>query len=216
MKLWFKKKLPNREDLHNSRWLRWLGPTLQHPRLWHMSRRGIAMGLAIGVFFGLLIPVAQIPFSAAVAVVVRANLPVAVASTLVTNPVTFGPLYFGAYRLGKFVLGKNALPEEEVTAVIAQARGDGVAADQIPSGVVDRITGWWQQLGKLGKPLVVGLAILATIMGLVTYFLVSGIWALSILWSRRRRLRERIRFQTVKTPVAAAPVVKDSGRDGQP
>lgn len=214
MKLWFKKKLPSRETLHNNRWLRSLGPTLQHPRLWHMSRRGIAMGLALGVFFGLLIPVAQIPAAATAAVLLRANLPVAVVSTLVTNPVTFGPVYYGAYRVGKAVLGKRALPEEQVTAVIAQARGEGAA--EVPDGVLARLHSWWEQLGKLGKPLVVGLAIVATVTGLLAYFLVSGIWALSVVWSRRRRLRGRIRFQTVKPPAGPVAPHKDSGSDPLP
>src|SRR4051794_35702085 len=91
-------RIPSREHLQSNRWLRWLGPLLNDPRLWHMSRRGIALGLALGVFFGLLIPVAQIPVSAAAAVLLRANLPMAAASTFVTNPVTFGPVYYGAYR----------------------------------------------------------------------------------------------------------------------
>ena len=65
--------LPTRESLHNNRWLRWLGPALHHPRLWHMSRKGLALGMAHGIFFGLLIPVAQIPFSAALAVALRAT-----------------------------------------------------------------------------------------------------------------------------------------------
>ena len=72
------------------------------------------MGVAVGVFFGLLLPVAQIPVSAAVAVLLRANLPMAVASTLVTNPVTFGPVYYGAYRLGKALLGASAPAESRI------------------------------------------------------------------------------------------------------
>ena len=58
-----------------------MGPILQHPRLWHVSRRGIALGVALGLFFGLLLPIAQIPMSAGVAVALRANVPAAVAST---------------------------------------------------------------------------------------------------------------------------------------
>nr|WP_249221378.1 DUF2062 domain-containing protein [Cupriavidus sp. KK10] len=54
-----------------------------------MSRRG----LALEFFFGLLIPLAQIPLSAAAAVALRANVPAAVASPLVTNPMTLGPIY---------------------------------------------------------------------------------------------------------------------------
>ncbi len=97
--------LPSPETLQRNRWLRWLGPALHHPRLWHLSRRGLALGMAVGVFFGLLIPIAQIPLSAAAAVALRANVPAAVASTLVTNPVTFGPVYYVAWRLGSAVLG---------------------------------------------------------------------------------------------------------------
>ena len=76
--------IPTREQLLANRWLRWLSPWLGHPRLWLWSRRGVALGVALGVFFGLLIPLAQIPLSAAAAVVLRANLPAAAASTLVS------------------------------------------------------------------------------------------------------------------------------------
>lgn len=95
-----RRHLPTPHDLAANRWLRWIGPRLHHPRLWHMSRRGIAAGMSIGVFFAFLIPVAQIPFSAAVAVAMRANVPTAVASTLVTKPVTFPPVYFAAWKVG--------------------------------------------------------------------------------------------------------------------
>ncbi|MCU0762467.1 MAG: DUF2062 domain-containing protein [Hydrogenophaga sp.] len=118
MKNRLKSWLPKPEELLNNRWLRWLGPALRHPRLWHFSRKGIAMGMALGIFFGLLIPVAQIPFSAATAVLLRANLPMAVASTLVTNPVTFGPVYYGAYHLGKAVLGERPLTDEQAMQVV--------------------------------------------------------------------------------------------------
>src|SRR5690606_24359647 len=111
MKAKLKRLIPTRESVQQNRWLRWLGPTLLEPRLWHMGRRGIALGVALGVFFGFLIPIAQIPASAAMAVVLRANVPMAIASTLVTNPVTFGPIYYAAYRLGSFIV--TAPPVEE-------------------------------------------------------------------------------------------------------
>ncbi|MEZ5702179.1 MAG: DUF2062 domain-containing protein [Burkholderiaceae bacterium] len=88
MKKRLKAWLPNPQTIKDNRWLRWMGPALHHPRLWHFSRKGIAMGLALGIFFGLLIPVAQMPLAAGAAIAMRANLPMAVASTLVTNPVT--------------------------------------------------------------------------------------------------------------------------------
>lgn len=57
--------LPSAEAILANRWLRWLSPALHHPRLWHMSRRGLALGMALGFFFGLLIPLGQVPLSAA-------------------------------------------------------------------------------------------------------------------------------------------------------
>ena len=118
MKERLKAWLPTPQAIKDNRWLRWMGPALQHPRLWHFSRKGIAMGLALGIFFGLLIPVAQMPLAAGAAIVLRANLPMAVASTLVTNPVTFGPVYYGAYHLGKAILGHEPVSDEQAGAYL--------------------------------------------------------------------------------------------------
>lgn len=196
MKQKFKQWLPDPETVRTNRWLRWMGPILKHPRLWHLSRKGIAMGLALGIFFGLLIPVAQIPFAAATAVLLRANLPMAVASTLVTNPVTFGPVYFGAYQLGKFILNEPALSEEEALKALDKAH----AVPNSDLSLSDRIRVWTKQFGKIGKPLVVGLAIVATFSGLLVYFLASGLWTLRTRWTRRQRLRKR----SPQRPPAAA------------
>lgn len=187
MKQKFKQWLPDPDTVRTNRWLRWMGPILKHPRLWHFSRKGIAMGLALGIFFGLLIPVAQIPFAAATAVLLRANLPMAVASTLVTNPVTFGPVYYGAYQLGKIVLGQPALSEEEALKALDKAH----ATPNADLSLSERMRVWMKQFGKIGKPLVVGLAIVATFSGLLVYFLASGLWTLKIRWNRRQRLRQR-------------------------
>lgn len=172
--------MPTPDALRSNRWLRWLGPALHHPRLWHMSRRGIALGMALGVFFGLLIPLAQIPLAAGAAVVLRANVPAAVASTLVTNPVTFGPVYYAAWRLGSAILGEPVGEDEQPPQMQEEAA-------EIPdqgwlTTVVQRIRG-------VGKPLLLGLAIVATVVGLLTYLMVTWIWHAKVVWQRRRRQR---------------------------
>lgn len=103
----FKRWLPDVAKVRENRWLRWLGPALYHPALWSLRRRGFAKGMSLGIFFGLLIPVAQIPLSACAAVLLRAHVPAAIASTLVTNPVTFGPVYYAAWKLGDAMLGEH-------------------------------------------------------------------------------------------------------------
>lgn len=143
-----------------------------------MSRRGLALGMALGFFFGLLIPLAQIPLSAAAAVALRANVPAAVASTLVTNPLTFGPVYYAAWRLGSAVLGDTAPAPPTPDPGMEAAASD---------------ESWWQTATRrilgVGKPLLLGLAILATAVGFATYFIVSAVWRISVVWKWRRRHR---------------------------
>ncbi|MBB1075492.1 DUF2062 domain-containing protein [Rhodoferax sp. 4810] len=176
-------RLPTPEQITGNRWLTWLRPWLQQPKLWHWSRRGVAMGVALGVFFGLLIPIAQIPLSVAAAIVMRANIPTAVASTLVSNPVTFGPIYYGAYRLGVWVTGSKEPPK-----TIDQAG--------LPTSVDAENTSVWQRINHLGKPLLVGLSITAVLMGLLTYALISLIWRWRTLAKRRSRAHQKISQET--------------------
>lgn len=168
-------RLPTREQLSANRWLRWLGPYLHHPRLWHWSRRGVAIGVAMGVFFGLLIPVAQIPFAATAAIVLRANVPAAIASTLVTNPVTFAPIYYAAYHAGAWIIG-----ETEHGAESEAARAERLAQED---------AGFWQRVSGLGGALLTGLLLFATLAGLLAYGIITLGWR---IWVWRRRQRKRL------------------------
>jgi uncharacterized protein (DUF2062 family) len=185
MKNRIKSWLPSPDTVRQNRWLRWMGPILNNPRLWHFSRKGIALGMALGVFFGLLIPIAQIPASATLAVLLRANVPMAMASTLVTNPVTFGPVYYGAYHLGEWVLGQDSNDMPEALKPL-----------ETSTEVIDRtwresISHWFEQITTVGKPLAVGLVILACFFGVAVYAVVSLLWVLKTRWSRRQRIRQR-------------------------
>jgi uncharacterized protein (DUF2062 family) len=176
----WRRWLPSQEAVQGNRWLRWIGPALHHPRLWHLNRRGVALGLALGLFFGLLVPIAQIPLAGGAAVLLRANVPMAVASTLVTNPVTFGPVYYAAWRTGNAILGDDGQGQPQA-AQAAPATGSPAA----PAG------NWWerawQRIQQAGKPLLLGLAIFATAFGLLGYLLVTLAWRLKVLLARRRR-----------------------------
>jgi uncharacterized protein (DUF2062 family) len=176
-----RKYLPDEQAVQKNRLLRWLGPILRHPRLWHINRRGIALGLAIGVFMGLLIPIAQIPFSAVLAIILRANLPIAIASTLVTNPFTFAPLYYLAYRIGGALVGNDdpAVTEESLEKQI--------------EGLADWLGYWFEKVAALGRPLVVGLAVIASAGAVLAYFGVTLLWRLQVMWRLRLRRKRRQR-----------------------
>jgi len=175
----FRRFLPDPHTLREHRALRWMGPVLHHPRLWHVNRRGIAMGIAIGVFFGLLIPVAQIFFAAAAALLLRANIPAAVGSTLITNPFTFAPVYYAAYHLGAWMLGHAEVAVEEVDlGNVAANTSTGLAL-------------WVDRVATVGAPLALGLLTLAASLSVLIFFAVHWTWRLRIVraWQRRKANR---------------------------
>jgi uncharacterized protein (DUF2062 family) len=172
-----RRLVPTRDDARRSRMLRWLGPLLDREWLWHLNRRTVATGAALGVFFGLIIPVAQTPFAAAGAILLRANLPAAALCTLVSNPFTVGPIYWLAHLAGSAILGP-AGPGES-----GSASGDGIDAAGVPATSAD----WILRIAEVGAPLMVGLALFAAGGALFAYLAVRVIWRLHVVWQRRRR-----------------------------
>lgn len=173
--------LPSEEKLRAQRSLRWLGPLLRRPWVWHLNRRRVALGAAIGVFFGLLVPVLQIAAAAGVAVLLRANLPVAAAATLVSNPLTYVPIWVAAYRTGGALLG------ESIDAEQARAQAEALA-EQLDADAVDARS-WSQRLLSIGKPLMLGLAVFAVAGALLTWFAVQLLWTIAVRLRRRRASR---------------------------
>jgi uncharacterized protein (DUF2062 family) len=165
-----------------------MGSGIQHPRLWQLSRRGIALGFAIGIFYGLLLPFGQIPLAGITAILLRGNVPVAMASTFISNPVTFPVIYYLAYRLGLLLIGDDAAAAE-----LAGPWPDPLLFDAQIAQAEDR--GWlastWAYLDALGKPLLLGLAVMAVTGSLLSHLLVNQAWRLSARVAWRRRLRER-------------------------
>ncbi|MGQ3051577.1 MAG: DUF2062 domain-containing protein [Roseateles sp.] len=171
--------LPTEERLRDSRSLRWLRPLLQRPWLWQLTRRRVANGAAIGVFFGLLIPLLQIAAAAAGALLLRANLPVAAAATLVSNPVTYVPIWVAAHQTGSALLGHATSTE--------QARSQASAlADQLDAGEADTRS-WAQRLLGIGKPLMLGLSLFACIGAALTWATVHLAWIAATTARRRGR-----------------------------
>lgn len=189
MRDWIRRRMPSEEKLRAQPALRWLAPLLLRPGLWHLNRRRVALGAGIGVFCGFLIPLAQIAGAALLALLLRANLPVAAVATLVTNPVTFTPIFVLAYKTGAAVLGEKVEPS---AAAALQAAADADDAGDTTAGTaVDAQPGWIARARAIGKPLVVGMAVFAVVGGIGTWALVHLAWTAAVLLKRRRRRRRR-------------------------
>lgn len=98
--------LPSRDRILKSRWVRPVAHRLSDPLIWRLTRRTVARGAALGLLMAFLVPIGQTLAAAVLALSFRANLAVAAAATLVTNPLTFAPIYFAAYQLGNRLFGR--------------------------------------------------------------------------------------------------------------
>lgn len=193
-----KRLLPTHESIAGNRWLRWLGPALLHRSLWHMSRRGVALGAAIGVFFSFITPIAQIPLAAGLSVLLRANVPATVVATLVNTPPTFGPVYYGAWRVGSWMLGEEA---DEALAPQALRPGQAGAAAEPGPGTPAAAQGWrryWNVAQEIGKPLLLGALVFAAVFAALAYALVNVVWHWRVRRKLLRRQRERLSRQRVR------------------
>ncbi|MEK9811795.1 MAG: DUF2062 domain-containing protein [Bordetella sp.] len=185
MKQFIKRWTPTAETVRSNRSLRWLGPLLDRPWLWRLNRRSVSMGVALGVFFGFIIPVLQSLFSAIFALVFRANLPVAIVSTLVSNPFTYVPIGILAYELGATILGESTTPEH---LAFFEDTFEDVNAHN-PST--------WDQILSVGKPVFLGLAIFAVVGSTSAFVITNLVWR--ILVSSQRYKRQRQRLSIAKT-----------------
>jgi uncharacterized protein (DUF2062 family) len=104
-KKFFKKWLPDSQKIRDSKYLRILGPLSHNPNLWHLNRYSVATAFSIGFFCAWIPLPMHMLLAALLAVLFRANLPLAVSLVWVVNPITMVPLFFFAYELGAKLLG---------------------------------------------------------------------------------------------------------------
>ena len=170
-----KRFLPQHETIRANRWFRPFAGTLLHPRLWHLNRHSAAGGFAVGLFCGMIPGPLQMIGAAIFCLVFRVNLPLALVTTLYSNPLTIVPLYVLAYKMGTWAMGlegRNFTPPPEL-GELRLGEWLGVLVE-------------W--MAGLGKPLALGLILLAASLSLAGYVGVKAVWRIWLIrtWHGRR------------------------------
>lgn len=181
LRKYIKKYLPSYESIQQNRFVGLFGELLRHHNLWYVHRRSVAGGVAVGFFAGLIPgsnPV-QFFFAALFARIFRVNLPVAVFTTLYSNPFTIVPIYIAAYSIGEIVLGggNGAMPMADLNLM------NKSISEWVPA-MVDWVI-------SLGKPVLAGLLLLALILPITSYIAVRGAWRVYMIYEWRTRARRR-------------------------
>lgn len=155
-------------------YLRPFHAVLAHPVYFSINRRAVTGAVALGIFIGMLPFVGHTPVVAAAALLLRVNLPVALASVWIANPLTYAPIFYGEYRLGAFLLNlphsgwSLAMPWHELM----------------------------EQLAATWRPLWLGAVVGGFMMSALGYVVANTAWRLTT----RSRLRRRAALRQGRQP----------------
>lgn len=167
----FRRYLPDPDKLRAHRLLRVFSRWLHHPSLWHINRRGVSVGLAIGLFWAFIpIPMQMLP-STAFALALRANVPAAIAGAWVTNPLTMAPAILLCYHVGAGILG---VPTHELSVRLSW----------------DWLTG---ELLRYWQPFLLGCVIIGTAAAALGYYAIQLLWRWHVVraWERRSMIKTK-------------------------
>ena len=99
-----KDLLPTSETLLENRTLKLFGPQLADPRLWHFNRHSLNKAVYIGVLSAFFPLPGQMLLALIGALIFRANVPMALGLTWITNPLTTLPVFYAGYYIGAKIL----------------------------------------------------------------------------------------------------------------
>lgn len=176
---YIRRFLPDGNTVRANKYLAWLGTWLEHPSLWALNRDSVAGGFAIGLFAGLVPGPLQMITAALLAVPLKKNLPVALVTTLYTNPLTIAPLYLLAYGYGRLLMGANHHPVKVEPFTWDWAHW------------IDSAQALAHWTLSLGPPLAIGLVALAITLAAAGYAVVQIGWRVYITLAWRARARRR-------------------------
>lgn len=144
-------------------------PWLQDERLWGIRRRTVVPAFALGVFIAFQPVPGHTLIALAMAILLRVNIPVAVLSCWLSNPITVGGMLYAGYELGRRLLDLE--PQR-------------MAFDLSWEWFTHTLLANWQ-------PLVLGCLLLGAICAATAYMALDVLWRYSIANYKSEKRRKR-------------------------
>ncbi len=168
-----RRYLPNRQTIRGYRPLRVFGRLLHDPNIWHLNRYSTSGAVAVGLFMAFMPIPFQMVAAGGLAIMLRLNLPLAVALVWVTNPITIPPLFLFCYNIGTCEIGN-----------VYQELAFAWSWEWFRAELVQR-----------SEPLLVGCSIVGFLSALAGYFSARMLWRWHVIraWENRKRRRTRNR-----------------------
>lgn len=171
IKRYLRKIIPEKHVIQKHDGLKLIRGILHDPDIFHLTKRSVAGGVATGLFICFFPVPGHMLIAAVLAIMLRVNLPLAVASVWVTNPLTMPPIFYLEYRLGSFLLDR---PARNVNFELT--------------------TSWFSStFMEIWPALFTGAFIFALVAAITSYGLIRLLWRLAVIqkWERRKIKRER-------------------------
>ena len=179
MKKKLKRIMPDPWTLRENRYISVFGRWLHDPSLWHLNRRSAAGAFGVGLFVAILPPVGHMLIAAALAILLRVNLPLSVALVWVSNPLTIPPISYIAYAIGSLVMGERP-------------KGFDLAFWIEPHNWLHVLT-----------PFLIGSVLFGLAVGTAGYFGVQYLWRRNL---RRQIAHRRARYREMAASAASGSV----------
>lgn len=165
----FRKFAIKRHQLAENRLLSPFRNLLHEPRLWGIRRRTVVPAFAMALFIAFLPFPGHPLWAALIALALRINVPIAVVTTFVSNPVTMAPMYYSAYRIGRRLLNLEPVPFNFELSL-------------------DWVT---QKFVTIWQPMILGSLLLGTIAALIGYITLDTLWRMSLADYKSRKRKQR-------------------------
>jgi uncharacterized protein (DUF2062 family) len=167
----FKKYMPDPNSVKSNKSLRFLGPLIHDPNLWHLNRHSVSKAFAIGLFWGCIPMPFQMVVAAFCAMRFKANLALSIAIVWISNPLTMPPIFYAEYLLGAWILDIPTSPFEYELSI---------------SWLKDK-------LFEIGIPMYLGSFISGIALSLIGYYSIIWMWRINIInkWKKRSEARKK-------------------------
>ncbi len=131
-----------------------------------VNRRSITRGLMVGIFWGFIPMPMQMLAVVFTTPIFRFNVPIAIATVWLSNPVTMPFMYYMEYLTGNFLLGMDSLH-------------------------VELTMQWFQEhLSDIFIPLYVGTLFYSISVATIVYYGVNWLWINSVHQEKRHQKRK--------------------------
>lgn len=180
-----KNLLPTPEKILESRILKLFAPHLADARLWHFNRHSLNKAVYIGVLSAFFPLPGQMLLALIGALIFRANVPMALGLTWITNPLTTLPVFYAGYYIGARIIDVPMISLRLIGRMIAD-----FSLWILSSGANPFVT----YKGSVSiAALCLGLTILAIISSIICGLAFKAIWRYKTVssWQNRQRLRAK-------------------------